>query len=235
MKKILKNLTAVITILLFMVSLNASAQTIVTVTGPSEATTTAPPATTAAVSKIYCASGPISLTGPAFTAGYKYDWYKIDNTGTKQLVKEGTTDNTYTETPSGAGYYDYQLVVINSAGCSSPITAISKVYVLPDLNLTLNQPSPICSGGQTTATLALTQPLDAAYTYNYQWTRNGTNVADADGGKGAQLTVKETASSATPITYTLQVSYTLNTGCFKSASSSITVVDPPALPTISFN
>ncbi|WCT10031.1 hypothetical protein [Mucilaginibacter jinjuensis] len=235
MKRIFTHLSLAITLLLCTASLASFAQTTVVVNGPSKDALTTPPAAATDVSKIYCDGSAINLTGPAFIAGYKYDWYKIDNTGTKQLVKEGTTDNTYSETASGAGYYDYQLVIINTAGCSSPITNINKVYVLPTLNLALTPIDPICSGGQTTGTLKLTQPLDGAYTYTYQWQRNGQNVSDADGGKGYPLVVKETASSATAITYTLQVSYSLNSGCKGTANASVTVVDPPQTPTITFN
>lgn len=236
MKKNLTLLNLVITVLLSSVSAIAAAAA-VTVTGPSKDAVTSPPTQASDVAKVYCYGSLITLTGPTDVTGNKYEWYKIDNTGTKQLVKEGINgDNVLTDQSTDAGYYDYQLVVINAAGCSSAITAIQKVYVLPDLPLTLNSASPICSSSQTTATLALTSTLPAGYTYNYQWYRNGTPIATTQGTQPTYDVKENTATSGTPILYKVRVSFALNTACYKESNDSqITVVNPPATPTISFN
>ncbi|NCD72060.1 hypothetical protein [Mucilaginibacter agri] len=236
MKKHFTLLNLAITVLLSSASLIASAA-VVTVTGPSKDALTTPPAQASDVSKVYCYGSKIILTGPTDVTGNKYEWYKIDNTGTKQLVKEGINgDNGFEDQSTDAGYYDYQLVVINAAGCSSAISNIQKVYVLPDLSLSLNTAGPICSSSQTTVTLALQSPLPSGYTYNYQWYRNGTAITTTQGTQPTYDVAENTATSGTPILYKLRVTFVLSTGCYKeSADSQITVVNPPATPTISFN
>jgi len=237
MKKILKSLAPVVTAILCSVALAASAQTtVVTVIGPSEATTTAPPATAAAVSKIYCAGTPINLTGPTFTAGYKYDWYKIDQSGTAQLVKEGTADNTYTENPTGPGYYDYQLVVINSANCASQGSGTKKVFVLPTLTVAVPVPDPICTANTTATTLKLDPTtLPAGYTYTYQWYLGANKITTAAGTAGPTYDVP---SSGTTTTYKLEVGFALMpSGTCTTFSNDIpvSIVAPPQQPSIIFN
>lgn len=198
-------------------------------TGPSDATT-APPTNASDVDQVLCFGSTISLKGPVDGgASYKkYQWYKLDASGNKQLVKEGT-DNSYTETSDGAGYYTYQLVTVNTNDCSSDISDPFKVYVLPQLNPTITSvgnASTVCEKGQSTLTLTA-DAGNTNFAYTYQWTRNGTDIAGATSN-----TYQVTEQSSGSINYGVKVSYTLNNGCSQTASQTITVIPVPTKPVI---
>ncbi|WP_448702660.1 hypothetical protein ACFGVR_09935 [Mucilaginibacter sp. AW1-3] len=216
-------LKATLALLLTIIISSAFAQT--PFSGPTDAVT-APPASAAAVQQVICNAGQIQLkTTP--TAGYTYQWYKKKPDGTMQLVQDGPSA-TYTETPSGAGYYTYQLVQINSTGCTSASSDPFNIFVLPPITAAINASSSnVCASGQTSATLSATPVNGSGYTYTYQWTRNGTDIP---GATSSTYTVNE--STAATLTFGVTVAYTLNSNCFSTTTTSITVVPVPTKPVI---
>jgi hypothetical protein len=217
----------IIIILLSAFSFSAAAQT--PFAGPSDAAT-APPTTATSVAQVLCSGSQILLKGPADATGsIKYQWYKTDNAGVKKLVKEGVNkDNVYSETPTSSGYYNYQLVMVNSNNCISDPSDPFNVYVLPALNPVVDGNGSVCEKGQTNSTLSITG-LDNRFTYTYQWTREGTNIAT----NGTSATYTVTEQTAGTYKYAVKVAYTLNTSCTKTAADKpVTVVPVPAKPTI---
>lgn len=196
--------------------------------GPSD-TTTPPPANASDVSQVVCFGSIINLKGPvdASNANYKrYQWYKMDSGGNKQLVQDSTI-NTYSETSAGAGYYTYQLVVTNTNDCSSDISDPFKVYVLPDLTPTITPAATaVCEKGASTTVLTA-NVTNTNFTYNYQWTRNGTDIA---GATSNTYTVSE--QNTGDVTFGVKVSYALNTGCTQTATQVIHVIALPGKPVI---
>lgn len=200
------------------------------VVGPSDGTS-APPTSAASVSQVLCAGSTISLKGPvdASNANYKkYQWYKLDSNGNKQLVKDGT-ENTYTEVSDGAGYYTYQLVITNTNDCSSDISDPFKVYVLPTLtpNITAGgNVTAVCEKGASTTTLTA-NISNTNFTYTYQWTRNGVDISGANTN-----TYTVTEQTAGDITFGVKVAYTLNGTCSQTATQIINVIAVPTKPVI---
>ncbi|MBW4891699.1 hypothetical protein KXQ82_18385 [Mucilaginibacter sp. HMF5004] len=194
--------------------------------------TSAPPPTGTA-DKIICSSQGISIVGPQ-NAGVDYpayQWYKLDAAGVAHLTT--TTTRTYTETPSGAGYYSYQLVTVNANGCTSPMSDVFKIYVLPPITATITTSvanNTICANNQSSIVLTATPSNPAAYTYTYQWTKNGTNIP---GATSNTYTLSEAASGS--VNMGVIISYTLNSGCSATATQSITVDPIPVKPTIGSN
>ncbi|WP_158825876.1 hypothetical protein [Mucilaginibacter lacusdianchii] len=200
--------------------------------GPSDATT-APPTSAGSVAKVLCATNTISLkSGQTVNPNYTYQWFKTNTSGTRILVKETVGNDTYTETPSGDGYYTYQLVVLNGNGCPSPASNDIKLYVLPPLNPTIAGAGVVCEQNKTSTDLTITG-LDSRFTYTYQWTRNNTAITAANGGTANHYVVKESASGT--VTYGVTVNYVLNNSCSGSATKTITVDTLPAQPTIVVN
>jgi len=223
MKNKFTPLRATLTLLFALIISTAFAQT--PFSGPSDAVT-APPSSASSVSQVLCSSGQIQLKTTA-TAGYTYQWYKKKADGTMQLVQDGTS-STYTETPSGAGYYTYQLIQINSTGCTSTSSDPFNVFVLPPITAAISgSTSNVCASGQTSATLSATPVNGSGYTYTYQWTRNGVDIP---GATSSTYTVNE--SVAGTVTFGVTVSYTLNSGCNSSSTTTITVVPVPTKPVI---
>jgi len=227
MKTRLTILKAALTLLLAVIISSAFAQT--PFTGPSDAVT-APPATAASVSQVICNGSQIQLKTPT-TAGYTYQWFKKNPAGgAMQLVQDGTS-STYTETPSGAGYYTYQLVVINSNGCTSISSDPFNVFVLPPITaaITATNGATVCATGQTSSVLSATPVNGSGYTYTYQWTRNGVDIS-APTGTAPTYTVTETTAGS--VTYGVTVAYTLNSSCSSSATQTVTIIAVPTKPVI---
>ncbi|WP_345949759.1 hypothetical protein ABDD95_23205 [Mucilaginibacter sp. PAMB04274] len=217
----------VIIVLFSALSFSAAAQT--PFSGPSDATT-APPTTATAVAQVLCSGSQILLKGPADATGtIKYQWYKTDNAGVKKLVKEGINkDNAYSETSTGDGYYTYQLVMVNSNNCISDPSDPFNLYVLPALNPVVDGNGSVCEKGQTNSALSITG-LDSRFTYTYQWTREGADIAT----NATSATYTVTEQTAGTYKYAVKVAYTLNTSCTKTAADKpITVIPVPTKPTI---
>ncbi len=224
-----KPLKIVLTMLLILVMHITLAQA---APGPSDSTSVAPPTGTA--NKIICAGQTISISGPqdASNVDYpSYQWYKLDAAGVAHLTT--TTTRTYTEVSTTKGYYNYQVVTVNASGCTSPMSDIFKIYALPAITATIttsNTSNTICSAGQSSIILTAVPSNPTAYTYNYQWTRNGANIA---GATSNTYTLTEQTSGT--VTMGVNITYALNTACAGTATKTITVSPVPAKPTITAN
>jgi hypothetical protein len=216
--------------LLFIITTNfAFAQT----AGPSDATT-APPTAAADVAKVFCAGSTISMSGPQDVGGVdfaKYHWFKIDANGNKQEVT-AMTGRTYTETAGAAGYYNYQLITENASGCTSPISDVFKMFVLPPLSVAITTPnSSICALTTNATTLTATPTPATGYVLNYQWTRNGTPIA------GATTATYDVTGEVLPatVTFGVNVTYALNATCPATTTKDITFTPVPTKPMITAN
>ena len=201
-------------------------------TGPSDATT-APPTNASDVAKVLCYGQGISISGPKETASTdyaKYNWYKEDANGVKQLIT-GSTGRTYTETTGAAGYYKYYVVTENANGCISPVSDVLSIFVLPQLVVDITTPnSSICATSGTTLLTASVTPA-SGYTYTYQWTRNGTAIT---GATASTYSVASETTAAT-VTFGVTVAYSLNSSCSSSATEAITITPLPIKPLITAN
>jgi hypothetical protein len=200
--------------------------------GPSDATT-APPTSASSVGSVLCYGQNISISGPvdASNAAFAvYNWYKLDASGNKHLSTI-TTQN-YTETTTAAGYYNYELVTQNASGCTSPISNEFQVYVLPQLTATItSQNNSICtSSGSTVLTANISAPT-TGYTFSYQWTRNGVNIASAT--TNTYTILNETTPGT--VTYGVNISYALSSACTSTVTQSITITAIPTTPLITAN
>lgn len=219
----------VLVLILLCLARTAFAQTTTTLNGPSDAVSN-PPVSASAADQILPSGNTISLkiAAASTSSDVIYQWYKLDNTGTKRLV-QSSSSATLSESPSGTGYYIYQLVVSNSNQCSSEISDPFKVYVLPPLSPTIAASSgTVCSNGTTTALLTA-NPGNDKFSYQYQWILNGNSIPGA------------TASTYTTVanvpggdnTYTVKVAYALSSSTTATANQIIKAVPVPNKPTVS--
>lgn len=201
--------------------------------GPSDITTPPPTAVTD-VAKIFCYGSTISMSGPQDVGGVdfaKYHWFKIDANGNKQEVTS-ITGRTYTETSGAAGYYNYQLITENTNGCTSPLSDVFKIFVLPQLSVAITTPTSSLCAIASNATLLTATPTPATgYVLNYQWTRNGVAIP------GATAATYDVTGEVTPatVTFGVNVSYALNSTCPATTTKDITITPVPTKPMITAN
>ncbi|MFD2872809.1 hypothetical protein ACFS5N_10045 [Mucilaginibacter ximonensis] len=229
MKQRILTITSMLAFLLLMISTTASAQV---ASGPSDATTP-PPTNATDVAKVLCAGSTISMSAPQDNGVdfAKYHWYKIDANGNKQEVTT-ITGRTYTEVSTSAGYYEYQVVTENANGCTSPISDVFKIYVLPPLSVTVTSPtSSVCAEAGSQAVLTANVTPATGYVLNYQWTKDGVNISGATSST-------YTATGLTTVgttTYGVTVTYALNSSCAANATKDITITPLPTKPSITAN
>ena len=115
------------------------------------------------------------------------------------------------------GTYDVQLIVSNSAGSDTLIQAdFIEILPLPSISITAT-PDSICQGVQ----VQLEVSGGAAYLWN--------------AGPGLQVTDSPVVTVSPSVTSTYSASGISDQGCSNTASSQITVLNPPAAPSISEN
>ncbi len=228
MNTILKNTTFLICLSLFAFTRGAKAQT-TTVTGPSDAVSN-PPASASAVSQVLSSGSNILLkagTVNSSASGIIYQWYKFDNTGVKQLI-QSSSDSTFRETATSAGYYTYQLLISNANQCTSQISDPFQIYVLPALNPAIAASnSTVCSNGTSSAVLTATAG-DTKYVYQYQWALNGTSISGATSATYTAIPANTSGSN----TYSVRVNYALSPVITGTASQMVNVVPVPSKPAI---
>ncbi len=214
-------------IIFLRIAADARAQSQTPVSGPSD-NAAAPPANVTDVARIVCFGGTITLKSNLPAS--KYRWYKVTN-GNLQLVQENLSpQDSYTEQSAGAGYYKYQLSLVNEHDCESEKSEEINVFVLPDLLVTVARPGSavICSQNKTTSVLNAVIGTEGNYSYTYQWTRNGQDIT---GATEATYTVSE--ETAGNVSFAVRVGYALNSECQKtSAPVSIEVSEVPGKPVI---
>jgi hypothetical protein len=229
MKKRYLTLSPILILLMLVITTIAQAQVTV---GPSDATSP-PPTSAADVAKIVCYGSAISMSGPQ-DGGVdfaKYHWYKIDPSGTRQEVTT-ITGRTYTEASAAAGYYNYQVVTENTNGCISPISDVFKIFVLPQLNVTITTPTSSMCAVATNATLLTANPTPATgYALDYQWTKNGVDIPGANTNT-YNVTGETTAAT---ITFGVKVTYALNATCPATTTKDIILTPIPTKPMITAN
>lgn len=196
--------------------------------GPSDNASN-PPTSASLVNQVLASGSTISLkigNSPATATDIIYQWYKLNNTGVKYLV-QSSSNSTYVETATGAGYYTYQMVISNSNQCTSEISDPFKIYVLPALNPTIAASnSTVCSNGTSTATLT-SNPGSSNYSYLYQWALNGTDITGA-----TAATYTTTANAIGSNSYSVKVSYALSPANFGTTTQIINVIPVPTKPAI---
>ena len=200
--------------------------------GPSDATAT-PPTNASDVAKVLCYGQGISLSAPKETATTDYaiyHWYKEIN-GVKQLIT-GSTGRTYTETTGAAGYYNYYVVTENANGCLSPVSDVLKIFVLPELSVTVTSPvASMCADAANSVLLTANVTPSSGYTINYQWTRNGVDINSATAS-----TYNATGeTNVATVTFGVKVSYALNATCTATVTKDIAITAVPTKPMITAN
>lgn len=160
----------------------------------------------AQIQKYTCTT--ISINGPDSASAYH--WYKDG-------AVQAQTGKTYTET-APVGTYGYQLVIENAQGCTSPISDIYRVQVLPSLSVSISAPvTNVCATPGNS--VVLTANVAGGYAYTYAWLRNGVAIS---GATSATYTVSE--SVVGNVTFSVNVGYVLAAECVGSASKVISVV-----------
>jgi hypothetical protein len=173
--------------------------------------------------KVLCLGQTITLTSTE--TGSIFHWYKVVN-GNAQL-QASTTAKVYTETPATSGYYNYQVVAENSAGCISPVSDLVKIYILPILTASVTAPnSVVCS--KPASPFLLTANVPDGFAYTYQWTRNGTLIA----GANAKTYTAPAETVSGTVNFSVNVSYSFSNTCTVAATKVITVAEELAKPVI---
>lgn len=131
----------------------------------------------AVIAEVITADKQIVINNSAATPGYVFTWYKVALDGS--LKQSTITTVGYTETPTEPGYYDYKIIATQPAtGCTSPISDIFRVLVLPVISATITSPiTSVCA--VPGSTVLLTANLPSGWNYKYQWTRNGVAISGA--------------------------------------------------------
>jgi len=167
------------------------------------------------VNKYACLGTPFTISA---NDTLTHTWYKNNS-----VV---TTVAKYTETPATTGTFSYQVISSSVAGCTSPMSDVFTVQVLPAITATITSPlTTVCAAASNS--VLLTATAASGFTYNYQWFLNGTIIPGA-----TSQTYNVTQATVGIDTFSCAVSYTLLPGCSASATKVITVINAPIKPLI---
>ena len=146
-----------------------------------------------------CAGDSLLLSGPA--GSFTYQWLRNGS------FISGATNQQFTASQAG----QYQLIVINSTGCSDTSSATTlQVRPLPASSITHPQPLQACLGDSVLLVLSNRQPG-----ISYSWLRNGTPI----GFSGDSLLAGQTGL------YSLQA--TDSFGCSNRSNALQVIILPP--------
>ncbi|PTS97564.1 hypothetical protein DBR11_16950 [Pedobacter sp. HMWF019] len=209
-----------------------------------------------------CKGTAVTLTGPTPGTGETLRW--TETVGGSNNIQTGTTGATFTTpTTLTPGEHVFNVQVISgdpaTTGCSSDVSADYKIFVLPDITLTLADPTnPTYCASATTPSSALvatvTDPsgvtIPAEVTYEFSWavTKGGSPASNSDIGTIADVAKSSTftmnTASAGTYAFTPTVKYVvpsnINTsgnkkGCDATTTAKSVIVTPkPTTPVISF-
>ncbi len=151
------------------------------------------------------------------TPPYFYEW---TGTGTPYLSSTNVANPTFNATSASIGVYNLTLQVIDGSGCSSTSSPIT-VTIWENPDVSASSDSPVCLGDPINL---ISTPTDGTSPYSFSWSGpSGFSSAE-------QNPVISVASLGNAGTYTVTV--TDAHGCVStSASTSVTVLNPPAIAT----
>ncbi|WP_316836824.1 hypothetical protein [Pedobacter nutrimenti] len=209
-----------------------------------------------------CKGTAVTLTGPTPGSGETLRW--TETVGGSNNIQTGTTGATFTTpTTLTPGEHVFNVQVISgdpaTTGCSSDVSADYKIFVLPDITLTLADPTnPTYCASTTTPNSNLvatvTDPsgvtIPAEVTYEFSWvvTKGGSPASNsdigtiADAAKSSTFTVNTISAGTYAFTPTVKyvVPSNINTsgnkkGCdATTAAKSVIVTPKPTTPVITF-
>lgn len=207
--------------------------------------------TVTGTANLYCLGSTVKINAGSDPQATHYNWIRYQGqgtSGTPTSLTTSTTNNTSSLEDAGIttpGYYTYVSVAINANDCESTPSDPLIIYVLPDINASINNTyasNDICTGslpatGTLTAqpaTPSVPESFDPATAYTYQWYKNGTQISGATGITYTLTTADIASGTTTADQYTVQVNWALHPcTAATSAPASFNIVNPPAKPTIS--
>lgn len=157
-----------------------------------------------------CEGSNVTLNAIASGSGFTYQWYQGG------ALIGGANSDSYTVNNPAVGNTSYSVVISTANGCSASDHTI--VTVNPNPNVTVNDPEPICEGGNIT----LSATANGGETpYTYQWYMNAGAIA------GANSSTYTTSPGMGNTTYSVIV--TDSNGCTDEDQTTVTVNDQPTV------
>ncbi len=164
-------------------------------------------------------TGTMTLTG---STGTILGWEKRLNSGTWTSI--ANTTNTYSETPTPTGTWDYR-GVIGNGGCTTVYSTPFTVVVNPNLPVSVTigaSATTICSGTSVTFTAT---PTNGGTTPSYQWKVNGTVV-----GSNSATYNSTTLTNGNTVSVVMTSNATPCSIGSPATSNNVTIIVNPNLP-----
>jgi hypothetical protein len=214
------------------------------------AVTTLKAQTVLSTTNVYCLSSTVTMKANLDAAAVSYIWKRYntpDATGPSTIVA-GQNTAILTDGPLNTpGYYSYVATAVNADGCTSEVSTLIVVYVLPGINAAITASvdaahqhyctTDVPTGANAivlSATGSNAQPgLSETFAYNYQWFKDG--VAITTNGTSPTYTLTAPFDAAVgPKAYTVKLTYQIKPTCDAGTSLPITITvnDVPGKPVI---